>query len=95
MGIMVEKKNGVISLSTGQLAGSAVTLDRSLKIVANQLGLSLLDAVKMVTLNPARIIKVDNRKGSIERGKDADIVLLNKDDLSVYATIIKGQVVQR
>jgi N-acetylglucosamine-6-phosphate deacetylase len=93
MGIMVEKKNGVISLSTGQLAGSAVTLDRSLKIVVNQLGLSLLDAVKMVTLNPARIIKVDNHKGSIEKGKDADIVLLNRIDLSIRATIIKGQVV--
>jgi N-acetylglucosamine-6-phosphate deacetylase len=95
MGIKVEKKNGVITLPTGQLAGSAVTLDRSLKIVVSQLGLSLLDAVRMVTLNPARVIKVDNRKGSIEKGKDADIVLLKKDDLSVYATIIKGQVVER
>jgi N-acetylglucosamine-6-phosphate deacetylase len=92
MGIKVEKKNGVITLSTGQLAGSAVTLDRSLKIVVNQLGLSLLDAVKMVTLNPARIIKADDHKGSIEKGKDADIVLLNRIDLSIRATIIKGQV---
>jgi N-acetylglucosamine-6-phosphate deacetylase len=92
MGFKLEKKNGVITSPTGQLAGSAVTLDKSLRIALNQLGLPLPDAVGMVTINPARVIGVDDRKGSVEKGKDADLTILKKDDLSVCATIIRGQV---
>jgi N-acetylglucosamine-6-phosphate deacetylase len=92
MGFKLEKKNEVITSPTGQLAGSAVTLDKSLRIALNQLGLPLPDAVGMVTINPARVIGVDDRKGSVEKGKDADLTILKKDDLSVCATIIRGQV---
>jgi len=43
------------------------------------------DAWKMVTLNPAKLLHVDNRVGSIKIGKDADLVLWNDNPLSVYA----------
>jgi N-acetylglucosamine-6-phosphate deacetylase len=95
MGFKVEKDNDVLKLPSGQLAGSAVTLDKSLRIAVNQLGVPLRDAVSMVTINPARVIKAGNRKGLIERGKDADLTILEKDGLSVYATIIRGQIAYR
>ena len=43
------------------------------------LGLSLEDAVDCATINPARVIHVDDRKGSIEIGKDADLLIVNED----------------
>jgi imidazolonepropionase-like amidohydrolase len=59
-------------------------------------GLSANDALKLVTLNPAIQLGIDNRVGSIDVGKDADLVIYNHDPLSVYAvaqkTLIDGQV---
>ena len=48
-------------------------------------GISEEDAWKMVTLNPAKMLHIDNRTGSIKIGKDADIVLWNNNPLSIYA----------
>jgi adenine deaminase len=59
-------------------------------------GLSANDALKLITLNPAIQLGIDNRVGSIDVGKDADLVIYNRDPLSVYAiaqkTLIDGQV---
>jgi len=59
-------------------------------------GISEADAWKMVTLNPAKLLHLDNRMGSIRAGKDADLVLWNANPLSIYArpekTIIDGAV---
>ena len=59
-------------------------------------GISEVDAWKMVTLNPAKLLHLDNRLGSIRTGKDADLVLWNANPLSIYArpekTIIDGAV---
>ena len=57
-------------------------------------GASETDAWKMVTLNPAKLLHIDDRVGSIKIGKDADLVLWNDHPLSIYAkaekTIIEG-----
>ena len=50
------------------------------------------DAWKMITLNPAKLLHLDHRMGSIKIGKDADIVLWNKNPLSVYAKVIQTYV---
>jgi imidazolonepropionase-like amidohydrolase len=59
-------------------------------------GLSANDALKLITLNPAIQLGIDNRVGSIDVGKDADLAIFNHDPLSVYAvvqkTLIDGQV---
>jgi imidazolonepropionase-like amidohydrolase len=59
-------------------------------------GLSHDEALKLVTLNPAIQLGIDNRVGSIEAGKDADLVIYNHDPLSAYAvvqkTLIDGRV---
>ena len=52
-------------------------------------GMSELEAWKMVTINPAKLLHIDNRVGSIKEGKDADLVLWNAHPLSVYAKPIK------
>jgi imidazolonepropionase-like amidohydrolase len=57
-------------------------------------GISREDALKMITINPAKLLHLDGRTGSIEVGKDADLVLWSADPLSVYAhadmTFIEG-----
>jgi imidazolonepropionase-like amidohydrolase len=47
------------------------------------------EALKFVTLNPAKLLHIDNRVGSIKEGKDADIVIWNDNPLSVYAKPLK------
>jgi imidazolonepropionase-like amidohydrolase len=59
-------------------------------------GMSEAEALKLVTLNPARQLRIDKRVGSIEVGKDADLAIFDKHPLSVYAvvqmTLVDGQV---
>ena len=59
-------------------------------------GMSELEAWKMVTINPAKLLHIDNRVGSIKIGKDADVVLWSDHPMSIYAkaekTIIEGKV---
>ncbi len=59
-------------------------------------GISELDAWKMVTINPAKLLHIDDRVGSIKVGKDADVVLWTDHPMSIYAkvekTIIEGKV---
>ena len=54
------------------------------------------DAWKTITLNPAKLLRIDDKVGSIKIGKDADVVLWNQNPLSVYAiaekTIIDGAI---
>ena len=70
-------------------AGSVCTTDRCVRTMHQQAGLSIEKAVKMMTLNPARLIGVDNRKGSIEKAKAADFVLFD-EDVRVSAVYIGG-----
>ena len=61
-------------------------------------GLDLQEAWKAITINPARSLGVDDRVGSLEPGKDADVVIWTSDPLSriggeAYITIVNGQVV--
>ena len=63
-------------------------------------GLDLTEAWKAITINPAKVLGVDDRVGSLEVGKDADIVIWTADPLAkiggeAYITIINGQVVCR
>jgi adenine deaminase len=55
-------------------------------------GTSEEDAWKMVTLNPAKMLHLDNRMGSVKAGKDADIVIWSDNPLSIYAVVEKTYV---
>ncbi|MBM3790307.1 MAG: amidohydrolase family protein, partial [Acidobacteria bacterium] len=48
-------------------------------------GLTEQEALALITLNPAKLLRIDNRVGSIDPGKDADLVIWNHHPLSIYA----------
>ncbi len=85
-------RDGAVRLPDGTLAGSILTLDRALRTILAATGLPLEEAWPMSSLNAARAIGVSASKGSLEVGKDADLVLLDQD-LSVRLTIAEGRVV--
>jgi len=76
-GFEVIVSGGICRNAEGTLAGSTLTLDRALRnIVA--LGIPLPDAVRMLTLNPASLLGIEFKKGSLRVGADADILLLDE-----------------
>ncbi len=83
-------KDGAIRLDDGTLAGSCLSLDAAVRNVMKFADIPLWDAVCMASLTPARVIGLDKTIGSIEAGKDADLVLLS-DDLMVQDVYVKGQ----
>jgi N-acetylglucosamine-6-phosphate deacetylase len=75
--LQVSVSGGVARNSEGKLAGSTLTLDRALRNIV-QLGTPLADALQMLTLNPAKLLGIEFKKGSLRAGADADIVLLDQ-----------------
>jgi N-acetylglucosamine-6-phosphate deacetylase len=67
-------------------------MDRAVKNFMEFTGCSLPEAVQCATLNPARLLGIADRKGSIAMGKDADLVIFD-DDFNVYYTLLGGEVV--
>jgi N-acetylglucosamine-6-phosphate deacetylase len=74
-------------------AGSVATTDRLVRNMISMADVPIIDAVRMMTSTPARIMKLADRKGSLAPGKDADIILLNREDLTVETVIIGGRTV--
>jgi N-acetylglucosamine-6-phosphate deacetylase len=79
-------------LADGTIAGSLLTMNRAAANAVAFSGCSLADAIKMATLVPAAIAGCADRKGSLDPGKDADLVLL-RPDFTVAATMIGGEIV--
>jgi N-acetylglucosamine-6-phosphate deacetylase len=75
--LQVTVSGGVCRNAEGKLAGSTLTLDRALRNVV-ALGTPLVDAVRMLTLNPASLLGIEFKKGALRVGADADIVLLDE-----------------
>ena len=71
------------------LAGSVLTLEVALRNVHLRLGWSLPEALACLTANPARVIGLDDRKGRLQPGYDADLVVL-EPDLSVWGVMVAG-----
>ncbi len=84
-------RNGVGRDPDGGLAGSVLTQDQAIRNFMELSGASLVDAVRCATLNPAEVIEMSDRLGSIEPGKLADLVLLT-ENLSVALTLVNGRV---
>lgn len=72
------------------LAGSIATADRLVRNMVQLGGVSLIEAVRMMTLNPARIMGIQDKKGSIALGKDADLVLFDAN-IQVKSVIVQGR----
>jgi N-acetylglucosamine-6-phosphate deacetylase len=82
----------IARLKDGTLAGSTLTLNKAVRNMVNIVGASIVDAVYMGSTAPAKKLGLDQYKGSLEVGKDADIVVLS-DDFNVNVTMIQGQIV--
>ena len=75
------------------LAGSVATMDRLIRTLVQKAEISLDDAIRMASETPAKIMNVYDRKGSLQRGKDADLMILD-DDLNIRAVRAMGQLVE-
>lgn len=89
-------RRGVIVSINSDDAEEATHLNQEAAKTIHYGGLSHDEALKLVTINPAMQLGIDNRVGSIDVGKDADLVIYNHDPLSAYAqvqkTLIDGRI---
>jgi imidazolonepropionase-like amidohydrolase len=92
--LMVEK--GVLVSLNSDSAEEARHLNQEAAKTMKWGGLTEEQALALITINPAKQLRIDSRVGSIETGKDGDIVIFDRHPLSVYAvaqkTIVDGQV---
>jgi N-acetylglucosamine-6-phosphate deacetylase len=92
VGLKVTVKNGHANLPDGTIAGSTVLMNQCVRNIHHLVGAPLPEAVKMASLNPARAMGFADHLGSIEVGKDANLVVIDTD-INVYMTIVKGKIV--
>ncbi len=92
-GLKVIIEDGVAKLpDRTSFAGSVATFDRLVRNMVFMADVSLLEAVRMASTTPARIMGVGEQKGSLAKGKDADIVIFDKD-IMVSMTMVEGRMV--
>ena len=77
--------------SHGKLAGSVLTLDRAVRNVMSFAKLSFQDSIRMATLNPARVLGIEHRKGVLQPGADADIAVFSPAG-EVLHTVVGGTI---
>jgi N-acetylglucosamine-6-phosphate deacetylase len=91
----VQVEDGVAKLlDRTAFAGSVATADRLVRTMTRIAEIPLIDAIKMITVNPARMLNIQEQKGVLSVGKDADIVMFDKD-IAVLTTIVAGRIVYR
>jgi len=94
-GLKVIVEDGVAKLpDRSSFAGSVATADRLVRTMIQLADVSLIDAIRMITSTPARIMGVGDKKGSLLAGKDADIVIFDRD-INIEMTIIKGSIIYK
>ncbi|MFW5795033.1 MAG: amidohydrolase family protein, partial [Bacillota bacterium] len=83
-------KNGSASLEDGTLAGSILTIDQALRNMLNFTSLKLPEVIKMISLNPAKLLNLDHKIGQIKKGLKADLVILDRE-LQIIEVFINGE----
>lgn len=89
-GQQVTVQDGKALLADGTLAGSVLTMGQAFKNIITFTNCTIEDAIKMSSSTPAKELKIEDRKGSITQGKDADIVILD-DQLTIIMTFCRGK----
>jgi N-acetylglucosamine-6-phosphate deacetylase len=86
-----EVADGVgMMLDRSSFAGSTTLLNEMIPVLTDVVGIPLPEAIRMVSLNPACVLHLERRKGSLEVGKDADLAIFNSD-FTAWRTMISGQ----
>lgn len=92
-GLEVIVEDGVAKLpDRTAFAGSVATMDRTVRTIMAKAHVTLVEAVKMATLVPARIMKIDDHKGSISPRKDADIIFFD-EHVNVSRVMVRGRTI--
>lgn len=92
-GLKVIVEDGVAKLpDRTAFAGSVATADRLVRTMIDIAGISLTDTIRMITETPARIMGVLDRKGTLQVGKDADVLLFN-EQITISMTMVNGNIV--
>lgn len=76
----------------GHLAGSHLTLDNACRNLMKHTGYGLCHAIRFASLNPARLLGIDDRVGSLEAGKTANLILID-DMVNVKSVILHGEAI--
>ena len=92
-GLKVIVEDGVAKLpDRTSFAGSVATADRLVRTMVSMADVPLIDAVRMITRTPARILEVSDKRGSLAAGKDADVVIFDQN-IRIELTMIAGRIV--
>lgn len=92
-GLAVIYEDSVMKLADrSALAGSAATLSDCVRNMHKCIGIPLYSAVKMASLTPAAVVGYDKKKGKIEKGYDADLIMFD-DDINIKAVITNGNII--
>ena len=91
-GQVVYVKNGEARLEDGTLAGSVLRMNRAVQNMVEKVGVPFLLAVDYATINPARMLKIDEEAGSIKVGKRADFTVIN-ENYDVLMTVRGGKII--
>ncbi|WP_123052910.1 N-acetylglucosamine-6-phosphate deacetylase [Clostridium sp. JN-1] len=85
-------KDHIARVESGSLAGSTTNILNCVKNMVEKVGVNSVEAVNMASLNPSKLLGVDDVIGSLRKGKKANFAVIN-DNFEVFKTIINGQVV--
>ncbi len=88
--IIVKDKRAYLE-NGSTLAGSTLTMEEAIRNMVRLVGVPITDAVRMASLNGAKVLGLEHQKGILAVGKDADLVVMD-DDFNVHATIYEGMV---
>lgn len=89
---IVVKENKARLVKSNVLAGSVLTLNRAVRNIIDWIGVPVNQAINMASLNPARVLGLDNKIGSIQRGKYANIAIFDRE-FNIVETILRGKFV--
>lgn len=90
-GLLCYKKGKFVRVKeTGRISGSAIGMNDAVKCIKKITGCSMKDIVQMACVNPACLANIADKKGTLEIGKDADIVVVNKD-IDIKTVFVLGQ----
>jgi N-acetylglucosamine-6-phosphate deacetylase len=93
-GKQYESKGGAARYLDGTLIGSTMSLGEIAIRFMHFTGCPFYEAIESVSLNPAKVLGIDNKKGKVAEGWDADLVLMD-DELKVVKTIVNSEIIDR
>lgn len=88
----VTVKSGKATLPDGTIGGSTATMISAVRTLVNEAGITLQDSTRMASFNPAKLIGLDARLGSIGEGKEGNLVILD-EKMAVQKTFVRGNLV--